>query len=71
MAKPYYIVIVRDTAESAWEVQFGSYDRDDCEYEVQDLRNHGCKKADVKLVNGASGTQEAIDNIVAAHNIKF
>lgn len=74
MSKPYYILVVRNDGlekprnDADWLVMFGDYDRETVEFELQDYRDHGARKCDLKIVKLPDATQYKINNVVEALN---
>lgn len=65
----YYLIVDRDDATSPWAPQFGDKDRDCVDFELQDMRDHGVRRANLKIVTFPRvPTQRQIDERVAALN---
>lgn len=65
----YYGMMIRDSRDDAWRFEFGSYDRSDVTYEIEDYVDHDYKRANMKLVVfPACPTQTEIDYFVREFN---
>ncbi len=67
MARRYHTLAVWDCEGQAWGPQFGAYDRQDVDAELEDYRDHGHAKKDLKLIT-TSDTQAEINAAVAKLN---
>ena len=46
----YYTLLVRESARSYWEPEFGDYDRECVEDEKRGNRDHGIKAGNLKII---------------------
>lgn len=68
-ARKYFVLLARPDAASPWGVEFGSFVRDEVDFEHQSTRDLGVRASNLQvIVCGAD--QAAIDAKVAALNAK-
>ena len=67
--RTYYTLVAIDgtPTDSPWGVAFGAYDKADVEAELEDYRDHGWKKSQLKIIK-TNDTATAINAAVAALN---
>lgn len=66
----YYHLLVREYNEdgsSVWTQQFGAYCRETVSSELEDMRDHGHKKKDLKIINCAD-SHDALMHRLAYYN---
>ena len=56
--RPYFTLLQRH--EGVWGVEFGDYDREVVEAELEDYRDHFIRKADLKIVETADALTASI-----------
>jgi hypothetical protein len=54
MAKRYFSLLERDSAESPWAVQFGDYDRETVESERDEMIDRGIKRRNLRIIETGS-----------------
>ncbi len=68
MPRPYFVLVSRDSADSAWGVEFGDYDKETVQDEREAFRDT-CPSANLRILR--TGDKQAdIDSAVAALNRK-
>lgn len=65
---PYFTLLQRH--EGVWGIEFGDFDRETVEAELQDYRDHFIRKADLKIIRTADYATATIQPIVDALNGK-
>lgn len=65
MAKRYYTLAVREDGQ--WTAQFGDYDRETVQAELDDYVDHDYRKRDLRIVQ-SNDDQASIMNAVARLN---
>lgn len=63
----YFIMAARLSATSPWGVAFGSYVRSECDDERQDLRDHGERASNIRIIR-LGDTNAEIDAAIAQLN---
>jgi hypothetical protein len=63
---PYFTLLVRERGK--WFVDFGSWDHEDVDAEIEDRRDHGVSRKDLKVIT-TDGSQEEIDKLVDMANL--
>jgi hypothetical protein len=66
----YHVLIARDNANAKWGVEFGDYDRGLVLMERYYLVESGYRAKNVRVVTINTDSQKAIDESVAALNLK-
>ena len=67
--RPYFTLLSREFVADAWCIEFGDFDRETVKAELQDYRDHGAKKANLRIVATADATMDSINAAVAALNL--
>lgn len=69
--RPYFILAMMDgtPTDTPWAMHFGDYDREPVEFEMQEFRDKGWKKSELKLIKLPTDTQAAIDAAIAKLNV--
>jgi hypothetical protein len=69
-AKTYFTLLVNDgtPGDRPWGIQFGDYDRSVVEAELEDYRDHGWKRKELKIVETVGHGNAEIEAIVAKLN---
>lgn len=65
--KPTYYSLLTRT-DGVWSMEFGDYDRETVEFELLDKRDHGARKADLKIVT-TDANEAAILAVVSTLNV--
>jgi hypothetical protein len=66
MTRPYYTLAAR--AHGVWFPQFGDYDREIVEAELQDYRDHGRRARDLKIVRSQDARKVSVEMALAKLN---
>ena len=65
----YHTLVERDGPEHPWRIEFGDFDRATVDAELEDQRDRGARKANVKIItSGSTATEQSA--AVAALNAR-
>lgn len=70
-SRPYFILAVLNGEpgeQRRWAIDYGSYDRRDVVFELEDYREHGWKRRDLRILKIPTDTQAAVDAAIAELN---
>lgn len=68
MARPYYTLLTKDGVSDDWLIAFGDYDRECVKSELDDYRDHGWRRNELKIIKTQSVKQAEVDSAVALLN---
>jgi hypothetical protein len=70
MSRPYFTLVSRDNINADWTIEFGDYDRETVQSELDDYCDHDYPAANLKIIRTADARQSTIDAAVAALNAR-
>jgi len=65
--RTYYTLVLRDDGDLRWRIEFGDYDRDTVEAEMESYTDHDYLKRNAKIIRSGD-SQADIDAAVDALN---
>ena len=69
MARPYYTLLVRDGSPGCqWSPEFGDYDQDTVKAELDDWRDQGFKRSELKIIKTAAKQADIMAKVAELNN---
>lgn len=71
MTRPYYLLMIRQGDCAEWFQEFGDFDRETVQYELEDYRDHDYRAQDLKIIKAPSAKPKDCQAAIARLNAKI